>query len=476
MSKVYQKYQQPTVFVLFGITGDLAKKKIIPSLFELYLHGALPASFQVLGVSRRIQNDGSLRSIVKATLPRSATRNHKEKFSKHFRIVQGDVENGETFTKLAKLLGRRENGWGSCANRLFYLAVPPSQFSNILDQLKKSQLTDACSDKEGYSRILIEKPFGEDLESAKKLDQKLQRLLRDEQIFRIDHYLTKETLQNILTFRFSNSFFQPLWNAGSITQIHVRLLEKNTADSRGSFYDHVGAIRDVGQNHLLQMLALTIMDRPKSMEVNDVRGERKKVLEDLFFPSAKELKNIFIRGQYQSYRATKGVQKGSKTETYFRTLLHSRNAKWKGIPFILESGKGFKEDRSEIEITFNHPMQCFCENMHPNSDGNPNVLTFHLKPQSGISITFLAKKPGLTLEAEPRTMSFDYLEGGRHDEEAYVKVLYDALTGDQMLFASNDEVFAAWKLTEPLARYAARTKLHTYKKGSMPPIINGGKS
>jgi glucose-6-phosphate 1-dehydrogenase len=335
--------------------------------------------------------------------------------------------------------------------------VPPHFYETILDRLSESGLTIPCGGDQGWTRVLVEKPFGSDIATAKKLDKKLADLFTEEQIFRIDHYLAKEALQNIVTFRFANSLFEPLWNAKYIDKVHIKLLEKEGIEGRGEFYDSIGALKDVGQNHILQILAIIAMKRPKSFTAVDIRKERAKILRALKGMSTKDVLKFGCRGQYDGYIGERGVNAVSQTETYFRLETHIADSRWKGVPFFLESGKCLAETKSEIDIYF--------KNTHA---ADQNVLTFRIQPDEGIKIRFWVKTPGFSMEAVPKVLKFKYADSPSIATlpDAYERVLYDAIVGDQTLFTSTDEVMAAWKFITPISTALPSLSLTLYKKGA----------
>jgi len=298
----------PTVFVIFGATGDLASRKLVPALFHLYREGYLPSLFQVLGFARRdlshedFQKD--VQNIIRKRVPNATAKQIKD-FSRYFRYQQGDLQKLRGYKGVAESLGQRDGEWRVCSNKLFYLAVPPELYRTIFRHLAKSGLTIPCSPEEGWTRVSVEKPFGKDLKTAQELDRVLGKLFQEEQVYRIDHYLGKETVQNILAFRFSNSFLNPTWDRRSIESIHIKLWEKAGIGNRGGFYDGIGALRDVGQNHVLQLLALFTMENPGKFDAKSVREERAKIFRSLQIADSKKVATTTIRAQYEGYRREK---------------------------------------------------------------------------------------------------------------------------------------------------------------------------
>lgn len=442
----------PTIFVIFGSTGDLMAKKITPALFNLFQKGELPKKFKIIGFSRKEFSKQEFHDyIFNNLLKKGLDLKTCSAFCDLFDYQPGDFQNLKDFQALSEFLERIDNEWGVCANKLFYLAVPPQFYEIIFKNLSSSKLTKPCSKEEGWTRVLVEKPFGKDLKTARKLDELLSKLFKEIQIYRIDHYLAKEMLQNILTFRFANNFLEKGWDNKLIDSIRIKLLESIGVEDRGSFYDGVGALRDVGQNHLLQMLALVTMENPKEFGKADaIRKNRAEILKTLELPGPKEIKSNTFRAQYDGYQNIKGVRSKSDTETYFKIKAFLKDPKWKGVPIILEGGKKLKEQRKEIEIIFKHPTPCFC----PSDRHLKNKLFIRMEPKEEITVTFWSKKPGLKMEIEERTFKFSYREkaGKTQYTEEYEKLLLDSIAGDQTLFVSSEEVNAMWKFIDPIIR------------------------
>jgi glucose-6-phosphate 1-dehydrogenase/6-phosphogluconate dehydrogenase (decarboxylating) len=349
-----------------------------------------------------------------------------------------------------------DKSWGVCTNKLFYLAVAPEMYETIFSNLSSSGLTRHCSPEEGWTRIIVEEPFGQDFETAQKLDLRLGKLFKEVQIYRIDHYLAKEMLQNILAFRFSNNLFEKNWSNDSIERIDIKLLEKIGAEQRGPFYDSIGALRDVGQNHLLQMLALVTMDLPPGFSAGAVRLARDEVLKTLKIPTRKEIREKTIRAQYEDYRKIQGVRPNSQTETYFKILAYLESSRWRGVPITMESGKRMGEARKEVTVTFKHPTSCLCIGEH-----HQNKVVFAIEPEERITIHFWSKKPGLDLTMEERRFEFLLRASGGKSQyvEEYEKLLLDCIVGDQTLFISTDEVRAMWRYIDPI--------VHAWKKNAV---------
>lgn len=458
----------PTILVIFGATGDLMAKKIVPALFHLYKKQKLPGLFHIIGFSRRPMADADFKKkvaeIIKKHKDISVSSQELEKFTRYVSYHQGDFTSGSDYENLAKKLGRIDGEWKTCANKLFYLAVPPQYYESIFNQLALSGLTIPCGPDGGWTRVLVEKPFGNDAATAEKLDLLLGRLFKEEQIYRIDHYLAKEMLQNILTFRFSNNLLESSWNNRFIEKIEIKLYETIGVEGRGAFYDGLGALRDVGQNHLLQMLALVTMERTHIFDPDMVRRRRADILKRIDILSKEEVKRNTIRGQYEGYQDIQGVEKKSDTETYFRIKCTIDDPRWKGIPIILESGKSLPKPYKEIIVTFKHLDPCLCPD---DNHKQRNRVVFSLEPREKITIDFWSKRPGLDLEIEERTFEFQLRKNRKNKQyvEEYEKLLMDCFIGNQLLFVSTDEVKAMWRFTDPIVEAWKKnaTPLQIYK-------------
>ncbi len=444
---------QPTTFVIFGVTGDLAQKKLIPALFHLWKEKHLPPLFRIVGFSRRDwskkQFDAFVKPLIKKSYPR-VSKKMCEDFLSHCSFSGGTFDTPESYDQLHTHLEQSDIELKVCTNKLFYLAVPPKYYETIFKKLSSSGLMEPCSGPIGWTRIVVEKPFGKDLRTAQALDKLLGKLYKEEQIFRIDHYLAKETLQNILAFRFSNVLFEPIWNNQYVEKIDVRIHEKMGIEGRGDFYDDIGALRDVGQNHLLQMLALVTMEDPMKLDAEAIRTERARVLQALEIIKSKQLPERVQRGQFKNYTKIADVPARSKTETSFNIEARINTKRWKGVPIHLSGGKAFPKDDTSITIYFKEKPTCVCE--IDDDQELKNVLTFHVKPREGIEIQFWANKPGFGMQVETRELSFDYPKHAIQDHmhDAYERVLYDVVRGDQTLFASTQEIQAAWRFITPI--------------------------
>lgn len=450
----HQSRNIPTQLIILGATGDLMAKKIVPALFHLFEKQELPSLFKVVGVARREFSDQAFQDYVRDIISQHAETKIDQKninnFIQLFAYQQGQFENKGDYQKLARTSGQVDGQWKVCANKLFYLAVPPQFYEAIFQNLAQSGLTKPCSEEEGWTRIIAEKPFGKDLKTAKELDTLLGKLFKEVQIYIVDHYLAKEMLQNILAFRFSNNLFEQTWNSQFIERIEIRLLETIGVEDRGSFYDGVGALRDIGQNHLLQMLALVTMEQPVNFQADMIRSKRAEVLKTLKIPTQAEVQSSSFRAQYEGYQDIEGVSPGSQTETYFKVLVYLNSFRFKNIPIILEGGKRLAKQIKEIVVTFKHRTPCLCPpgvNEH-----YKNKVIISLEPETGITIYFWSKKTGLTFEIEKRTFDFSFQkEKGRVQcVEEYVKLLLDCINGDQTLFVSTEEIKAMWQFIDPI--------------------------
>ncbi len=477
IKKNKNKITKPTSVIIFGATGDLTRRKLARALLSLYCKGFMPDKFQVIGVSRRDYSDQQFRNfLLEESLKDRLSEFSKSdinNFLKNVFYQQGMFEDIKTYNNIKKKLVNSDTDLNICSNKLYYLAVPPKYYQGIFKNLANSELTLPCSDKTGWTRVLVEKPFGSDIETAKMLDQMLGKLFKEEQIFRIDHYLAKDTLQNIIFFRFSNIIFEPGWNNNYIEKVEIKLLEDLDIGTRGSFYDSIGALRDVGQNHMLQMLALIAMENPGGFLAGSIRKKRSDVFRSLVpLNSAELVKKCVVRGQYSGYRNTPDVDPHSQTETYFKIRAFIDNKRWKNIPFYLESGKALKRKETEILIYFHDAKRCEWPETH-GTRKHQNILNIKIFPDEGILIRFWAKKLGLLWDLEPKDLEFSYNRSPEDGVgEEYNKVLLDCLQGDQTLFISTEEEYLAWEFITPICKNWKHTKLHHYRKGSQGPKID----
>lgn len=469
----------PFILVIFGATGDLARRKLIPALFSLFMQGVLPTDFFVFGFSRRDLTDEEFR---KLTFIYSNDTYHQSKwreFATHLYYQRGRFEEDSGYRELIEKLNAIDKN-KVCATRIFYLATPPDNYETILDHLKATKLTQGCmlhfptrklqEDGRQYTRIAIEKPFGKDLETAKMLDRKLAEIFEERQIFRVDHYLGKENVQNMLAFRFANGIFEPVWNRRYIDHIQVILSEKNGIGERGKFYDGVGNLRDVAQNHLLQLVAAVTMEQPRSFTKEDVRDARAKAIEAIECIDPENVGEMVVRGQYRSYRQEKDVDPHSQTETFVAMKFFMNTERMKGIPIYAKAGKKLDKDLVQISIVFTQTCHILFKEYGCPEIGN--VITIRIQPDEGINMRFIVKKPQATLALEPVQMNFSYRDYfGQDGKNAYEKLLLDIFSGEQMLFNRTDELLSSWQfITNILKGWDEyKTPLILYEDNSQGP-------
>ncbi|MDE1970903.1 MAG: glucose-6-phosphate dehydrogenase [Patescibacteria group bacterium] len=468
------KALHPTIFVVFGITGDLAARKLLPALLGLFAKKLLPARWCVIGFSRRSLGREEFRELVRGRLnirPGQFKEEDVKHFLDHVSYEQGKLDELSSYERLAGRIKEQDSRWGQCSNKLYHLSVPPALYEGILRNLASSGLSKPCADETGWTRVLIEKPFGNDIGHAEALDKLLGKLFKEEQIFRIDHYLAKETLQNILAFRFHNYLFEPIWNRRFVDKVHVKLFEQNGVLDRGDTYDAVGALKDVGQNHMLMMLSAVAMDEPNGYSAPSIRRERAKVLARLRQAPSRSAGKCNARGQYSGYKSEAGVMPDSGTETYFRLKAAISSSRWKGVPFYLESGKAMAESRTEIDVYFkNANGRMRGRNAGNNAVDNQNILTFKIQPNEGIKIKFFVKTPGEGFRVESKTLKFRYsdvpTDHWQNLPNDYERLIRDAFLGDQTLFASTDEIMASWRFITAVLRDWTKLPLVEYPRGA----------
>jgi len=472
MSKC-KKIEVPTEFVLLGATGDLAQKKLLNALMDLFEKGVLPDRFHVVAFSKDSLTTDEYRVFARTHI--TGKKRHYdpalvEQFLGTIEYVQGLFDDRASFGRVKTALEAYDTSIGMCTNKLFYLAVPPVFYDTIFEQIAHTSLDLPCPGGDGWTRILVEKPFGSDLDHAYYLEDKLSVLFREEQIYRIDHYLAKDALQNILAFRFSNGIFEDNWNKEYVESVYIRVFESFDVSTRGAFFDGVGALRDVGQNHMLQMLALIAMDRPQDLEAATLRAARARILAALRPAHVDDLGTNIIKGQYTGYRDTKNVDPASKTETYFALKIFVDLPEWKEVPFYLEHGKAAGESKTEITVRFRSSKNCVCGESAPHE--HPNFVKFTISPDQRIAVRFWVRKPGSKYDLEPNDLVFDRqqtLPEGVALAEAYEEVLFDAICGDQTLFVSNKEQEAAWKYVTGILKLWRDTEPLMYERGSSGP-------
>jgi glucose-6-phosphate 1-dehydrogenase len=453
---------ESAILTIFGITGDLAARKLLPSLYYLFQAELLPKNFAIVGVTRSGTTVDKLIEKIRTSVESdgvSADQAILDHMAKVIRIVEMDLTNAEDYTRLKKELDAVEDSHGVCMNRLFYLAIPAQTFAHIVGLLAHAELNSGCQHGKAESRLLIEKPFGYDLASAQELIEQLNTAFSEEQIYRIDHYLAKETTQNILTFRFANPLFKAAWDNSLVSHIMITAAEKIGIEGRVAFYEQTGALRDLIQSHLFQLMALVTMEEPKELGSDAIHREKLRLLEAVEPIHADKVANIAVRGQYEGYRE-EVADPHSMTETYAAVRLAIDNDRWRGVPVLLRTGKGLAEKATEITLVF-------CEK--PGAE--TNSLTFRIQPNEGIVVSLQAKKPGFTDEMQEVQMDFLYRNSFVGIQpDAYQRVLVDALKGDKTLFATSEEVLASWRIVEPILHaWSISKELPTYEIGSWGP-------
>lgn len=451
----------PFVLVVFGATGDLMHRKLMPAVYRLLQDSHIGAPPVIIGVGRRDISDSEFREMMAVSVREATgTQFHQalwERIASRISYQRGFFEEPDLYERLVAQL--RLAG----VPRFYYLATPPQNYETILTALSKTKLNE--------SRILIEKPFGKDLTTARSLEHLLSSVFTEKQIYRIDHYLDKESVQNILALRFANGIFEPTWNEQFIDHVQISLLESTGIAGRGVFYDGVGALRDVVQNHMLQMLAFTAMDRPKAFDSENLRAARRRVLSAISSITPMRVSKTVVCGQYDSYRQEKDVKADTTTETYVALKLFLDTPRWRGVPFYLRTGKKLKEKVTEISLHFKKPVVCtgpLC--LFPEPQVKRNVLVIRISPDTGMGLRLMAKKPGLGMNLTPIEMQ-EAERDGRTPHTEYEKLLLDAIRGDQTLFAHSSEVEASWRfVTKILDGFPRLSAPHSYTSGSWGPI------
>jgi glucose-6-phosphate 1-dehydrogenase len=457
-----ERVPDPHVMVLFGATGDLSHRKVFPALAQLWRTNLLPADWGCLAVGRRPHDDASFREDVAASLHANCRIQLEPDLEKQFleRISyhRGDFGDDATFDTLAEKIEGMHVEEDARNNLLFYLATQPSAFPPIVGQIGRCGLDHEKHDG-GWRRIIIEKPFGRDLDSARKLNREVLRVFRETQVYRIDHYLGKETVRNLLVFRFGNGIFEPLWNRRYVDHVQITVAESIGVEDRGAFYEETGAVRDVLQNHLLQLMSLVAMEPPATFAADALRDEKLKTLRAIAPPNRHAVARNVVRGQYdkgwvagqprRGYREEREVDPLSETETYVAARFEVDDWRWSGVPFYLRTGKRLAKRATEIAIQFRDvPHRLFEDTA---TDPQPNLLVIRVQPDEGILLRFGSKVPGLGLEIRPVTMDFTYGAAFSSDTpDAYETLMLDAMLGDQSLFTRADEVEAAWAIVTPI--------------------------
>ncbi len=461
-----QTANTPATFVIFGATGDLSRKKIFPSFFELFKNKLLPAQIKIIGAARSNHSKESFLELFKDTI--KTDDKAWSEFAQKIDYFKCDIEKNLDLDKLKKHLETQEKENSVCAQRIYYLAISPYIYKEAFENLGKNQLNIGCQDHGKQSRIVIEKPFGYDHTSAQILNTTLDKFFTPNQIYRIDHVLGKETVQNIFAFRFANEMFEPIWNNKYVDHVQITYAERGGIEKRGEYYDRAGALRDVTQNHLLQLLAITAMEEPAKFDQMSIREKKLEVLKNVRHMTEEEVLKNTVRGQYEGYLNEEKVAKNSQTETYALTKLFIDSSRWQGVPFYLRTGKMLEGKVISIIFTFKeNPYQLFKDF---STEPTQNHITLQIQPNEGIGIHLAAKKPGLATMIEPVDMEFCYKTSFNElQPDAYERLLLDIIIGDQTLFIG--QVGESWKIIDPIRNAWDNNKppLAAYKQGSWGP-------
>jgi glucose-6-phosphate 1-dehydrogenase len=483
-----ERVPPPNTMVIFGASGDLTRRKLVPALYSLARDRLLPSSFNAVGVARRDIGDENFRKAMRESCDRYARRRPVEDklwetLAPALHYSSGTFEDLKTYQKLAKLLARLDEERGTLGNRVYYLSTPPNEYPVILRMLGESGLVNREVGGP-FSRVIIEKPFGHDLESARALNREVLSIMREDQVYRIDHYLGKETVQNILAFRFANALWEPLWNGRYVDHVQLTVAESIGVEGRGRYFEQAGILRDMVQNHMFQFLCMMAMEPPVAFEADAVRDEKLKVLRSLrpLPDDPKELARSVVRGQYGAgsvngqergaYRTEEGVAADSTVETYVAIKMFIDNWRWAGVPFYLRAGKAMPKRATEIAIHFKKaPHSIFPGETRLTEESN--VLALRIQPDEGIALKFFSKVPGPQMEVMPVAMDFRYgTSFGAEPPEAYERLLLDCMLGDGTLFTRGDEVETSWAFIDRIERAWAREPkpaLPNYATGTWGP-------
>ncbi len=474
----------PSALVIFGVTGDLSRKKLMPAVYDLANRGLLPPGFALVGFARRDWQDQDFAEVVYRAVREHARTEFREEtwagLLQGIRFVSGEFTDAEAFTRLRSTIEKLDLERGTMGNHAYYLSIPPRDFALVAQQLRASGLVDQSeTGADRWRRVVVEKPFGSDLVSARALNESLERIFPPDSIFRIDHYLGKETVQNIMALRFANELYEPLWNRNHVDHVQITMAEDIGVGGRAGYYDGIGAARDVIQNHLLQLLALTAMEEPNTMNAADLRAEKEKVLAAVSLPA--DLATTTARGQYaggwqggeqvRGFLDEEGMNPASTTETYAAIKLEVNTRRWAGVPFYLRAGKRLGRRVTEIAVVFKRaPQHLFSRSQ--TSELGQNALVIRVQPSEGVTIRFGSKVPGAGSQVRDVTMDFGY--GHAFTEaspEAYERLILDVLLGDPPLFPRHEEVELSWKILDPIERFwvAQGGPLEQYDPGSWGP-------
>ncbi len=467
----------PCNFVIFGATGNLASNKLLPALYRLELAGKLPEGLNFVAFARREWDDAVWRGHVKTLLTDKlkATGEALERFANRFDYLRAELNDPQAYHALKEVLAKPK--LGVCSNVVFYLAIKPSDFSAVIKNLDGAGL----SKPRGLHRIVVEKPFGTDIESAQMLNQLLHRYFDESQVFRIDHYLGKETVQNLLVFRFANTLIEPLWNRNYIDHVQITVAESLGIEKRADYYDKAGALRDMLQNHLMQLLTLVAMEPPPALEADALRDEKVKVLRSIRPISRRSVHAHAFRAQYKAgkvegreapgYQDEPGVEPGSITETFAAAKFYIDNWRWRGVPFYLRTGKRLKQPMSMIALRLRHPpQQLFRETALEVLE--PNWIVLSIQPEESMHMEIHAKQPGLDMNTRVVKLNASFRNADENPLDAYEALLLDVIEGDRTLFIRFDEVEWAWRVVDPILKYWAQERdfIHTYAAGGWGPI------